>query len=229
MAAAHVQASGPKAAALVAKQVLNARLRLAFLSGTGRHCMDFDEDDNPPVGLTAAVPLPPEDWERLGRTDRFRSIYADHHSQVRRYFKGRASSQDIGDLVQEVFSRFTSRGAFASLVERPGAYLVKSARMLLAERARADDRHQRPLHHSFEESDAPTSDPHDALEARDALRRAEEVISGLSPRTREIFLLHRLDDLSYPEIARIKGLSVKTVESHMSKALVAIRRAGRYR
>ena len=37
--------------------------------------------------------------------------------------------------------------------------------------------------------------------------------------------MHRFEGLSYPEIARIKGISVKTVESHMSRALAAIRRA----
>lgn len=188
--------------------------------------MNFDDESNPRPELGAADPLPPEDWERPGRAARMQSIYTAHRPQLTRYFRGRAPAQDIGDLVQEVFSRFAgSRGGLASLIERPGAYLVKSARMLLAEYARADDRHKQPLHHSFEDEDAPASDPHDALEARDALRRAEEVISRLSPLTREIFLMHRFDDLSYPEIARIKGLSVKTVESHMTKALAALRRA----
>ena len=72
-------------------------------------------------------------------------------------------------------------------------------------------------------------DPPEALEARDALRRAEETRLRLSPLTQEIFLLHRFDQMSYPEIARIKGLSVKTVESHISKALAALRRGRRGR
>jgi RNA polymerase sigma-70 factor (ECF subfamily) len=37
--------------------------------------------------------------------------------------------------------------------------------------------------------------------------------------------MHRFDDLSYPEIARIKGMKVKRVEKHIAKALVAIRKA----
>jgi RNA polymerase sigma-70 factor (ECF subfamily) len=37
--------------------------------------------------------------------------------------------------------------------------------------------------------------------------------------TREIFLAHRLDDLSYQEIADRTGLTVRQVERHMAKAI----------
>jgi RNA polymerase sigma factor (sigma-70 family) len=46
----------------------------------------------------------------------------------------------------------------------------------------------------------------------------------LNPRTREIFLAKRLDGMSYSEIARRTGLSVRRVERHITKALVAIDR-----
>lgn len=186
--------------------------------------MDFDEDDNQRRG--GADPQPPEDWEAFGRSARIEAIYSEHRPVITRFFRSRAPTQDVGDLVQEVFSRFASaRGGLAALVEGPGAYLVKSARMLLAEKARADGRHRRSQHESFGEEHEGASDPHDALEARDVLRRAERAISRLSPLTRDIFLMHRFESLSYPEIARIKGISVKTVESHMTKALAAIKRA----
>lgn len=188
--------------------------------------MDFEDKNDGRSGLAGGDPLPPEDWEHVGRAARIEAIYSEHRPQLTRFFRRRAATQDVGDLVQEVFSRFANaRGGLAALIEGPGAYLVKSARMLLAEHARADRRHHRSRHDSFGEEHEGASDPHDALEARDILRRAERAISRLSPLTREIFLMHRFDGLRYPEIARIKGISVKTVESHMSKALAAIKRA----
>lgn len=188
--------------------------------------MDFDDKTDDRMGLASGDPLPPEDWEPFSRAARIEAIYSEHRPQLTRFFKRRAPTQDVGDLVQEVFSRFASaRGGLATLVEGPGAYLVKSARMLLAEYARADRRHHRSQHDSFSDEHGGASNPHDALEARDILRRVERTISRLSPLTREIFLMHRLEGLRYPEIARIKGISVKTVESHMSRALAAIRRA----
>ena len=46
----------------------------------------------------------------------------------------------------------------------------------------------------------------------------------LSPKTRQIFLAKRLDGMSYAEIARRTGLSVKRVERHIAKALATIDR-----
>jgi RNA polymerase sigma-70 factor (ECF subfamily) len=51
------------------------------------------------------------------------------------------------------------------------------------------------------------------------LRRLERAMTKLPPTTRNIFLAHRLDGLSYQTIAERTGLSVGDVERHMSKAL----------
>lgn len=188
--------------------------------------MDFENEATRSGTIGEADALPPSDWDGFSRTARMEALYAAHHPRLTSYFRNRAPGQDAGDLVQEVFSRFAATGSFAaSLIERPGAYLFRAARNLLTEHARADERHFRSHHDSFDESAAGAIDPHATLEARDALRRAEKTIAGLSPLTREIFLLQRIDHMSYPEIARLKGLSVKTVESHMSKALAALRRS----
>lgn len=192
--------------------------------------MDFEDQADGRAAISAADPVPPADWDGFSRNARIDALYTAHHPRLANFFRNRAPGQDVGDLVQEVFSRFAATGLFAaSLIERPGAYLFRAARNLLAEHARADERHHRSHHDSFEDDHAGSVDPHDALEARDALRRAEETILRLSPLTQEIFLLHRFDQMSYPEIARIKGLSVKTVESHISKALAALRRGRRER
>jgi RNA polymerase sigma-70 factor (ECF subfamily) len=46
----------------------------------------------------------------------------------------------------------------------------------------------------------------------------------LRPKTREIFMAHRVEGLSYSEIAERTGLSVKGVEKQMGKALVQLDR-----
>jgi RNA polymerase sigma factor (sigma-70 family) len=57
------------------------------------------------------------------------------------------------------------------------------------------------------------------LEARDSLRRLETAMIRLKPRSRDIFLAHRLDGMTYLEIAEKTGLSVKRVEKIMSKTI----------
>jgi RNA polymerase sigma factor (sigma-70 family) len=58
----------------------------------------------------------------------------------------------------------------------------------------------------------------EVLAARTRLERVREGLSRLTPRTREIFLMHRLDDLKYREIAAQLGISQSAVEKHIAKA-----------
>jgi RNA polymerase sigma-70 factor (ECF subfamily) len=53
-----------------------------------------------------------------------------------------------------------------------------------------------------------------ALESRDMLRRLEDAVGKLKPKTREIFLARRIHELTYAEIAMRTGLGVKRVEKH---------------
>lgn len=179
-------------------------------------------------GLDAGDPLPPEGWTRPARTATVAALYAEHRPQLARFFRRRAAPQDIADLVQEVFRRFiSSRETARATVEQPGAYLARTAQNLLAERARSASRQRSTDHVGFDEDEHPGCDPVPALEARDAIRRVEAAIARLKPTTREIFLMHRFDALSYEEIAAARGMSVKGVEKQIAKALVAIRRARR--
>lgn len=58
----------------------------------------------------------------------------------------------------------------------------------------------------------------------DELRSAlDEATSVMSPRARDVFVLRREEDLSNREIADRLGVSVKTVETHMGRALKFLR------
>jgi len=57
------------------------------------------------------------------------------------------------------------------------------------------------------------------------IRRIEWAIARLPKRTRDVFLMHRFDNLSYDRIAHRLGISVKTVEREIARVLCAIREA----
>ncbi len=65
--------------------------------------------------------------------------------------------------------------------------------------------------------------PSAAPDAR--IARAEEAIALLPDLTREVFIMHRFEDLSYERIARRLDIDVKEVEAHIAATLVAVRRA----
>ena len=50
-----------------------------------------------------------------------------------------------------------------------------------------------------------------------------KVLQKLPEKCRMVFLMSRLDHLTYQEIAQILGISVKTVENHMGKAIKILR------
>ncbi len=53
--------------------------------------------------------------------------------------------------------------------------------------------------------------------------RLWKMIDGLPERQREVFLMAKRDGMAYKEIAEKTGLSVKTVENHVTRALKSLR------
>ncbi len=57
------------------------------------------------------------------------------------------------------------------------------------------------------------------LEARDELRLLHEIIRTLPAKCQEVFVLHKIYNLSHEDIAGRLGLSISTVEKHVIKGL----------
>jgi RNA polymerase sigma-70 factor (ECF subfamily) len=70
------------------------------------------------------------------------------------------------------------------------------------------------------EDPAPKAD--EVVEAKELLSRVVSGINHLPERTREIFLMHRIDKLEYSEIAQRLGISESAIEKQMAKAMVAL-------
>lgn len=77
---------------------------------------------------------------------------------------------------------------------------------------RAEEARLRSMAPNVAMTDTPDPDP-------DLLRRMEAAMLAMPKMQREIFLAHRLDDMSYGEIAERTGLTVRQVERHMAKAI----------
>src|SRR3546814_2016887 len=69
-------------------------------------------------------------------------------------------------------------------------------------------------------------DPERALQSRQALSTVTGAIKTMPERTRTIFVLFRLEHMKQREIADLLGVSVRTVEQHVTRAtLIQIGRA----
>jgi RNA polymerase sigma-70 factor, ECF subfamily len=61
------------------------------------------------------------------------------------------------------------------------------------------------------------------LEYNELTTKLDEIINALPQRQKEVYLLHRVEGQKYNEIAERLNISVKTIETHMSRALETIR------
>ena len=131
----------------------------------------------------------------------------------------RAGDQDAEDVVQD---------AFLKVVETSRHQEIRTLDHLLSRVVRcvAIDRiRRRKLRPSADLPDAgegvidPTADPERALIGSQRLQRVMAIIDQMPPRRREVFLLHRVEELTYPQIARRTGITIKAVEKHIHLAL----------
>lgn len=53
--------------------------------------------------------------------------------------------------------------------------------------------------------------------------KLNKIVDNLPPRQKEVFLLHRVEELKYLDIGKRLKISVNTIENHMSRALKTIR------
>lgn len=153
-------------------------------------------------------------------------LYQTEAPRLRRWLGARVPHDRAADLVQAAFVRLLGLGyERLARLDQPRAYLTRIAGNLMRDDAKMAARRAVRLHVSAEDCVLPSPDPTMALEARDMLNRVHVAIETLPDRTREIFMAHRFEDLTYPEIAARLGVSVKTVEKHISLALRHLHRA----
>lgn len=155
------------------------------------------------------------------------ALFRRHHAQLIRFFlRRRASRDEATDMAQEVYCRLAGRAGVAAL-EYPKAFLFRTAGNILKDRARQQRAHHTLEHVPLDSQSVCLIDnaaPQEQLVSEQqelALLRA--AILELSPRCQQVFLLHRLGNMAYPEIARHCGISVSMVEKHISKALAICR------
>lgn len=64
-----------------------------------------------------------------------------------------------------------------------------------------------------------------SLTARDELRKLQAIIETLPPQCRQVFILRRVHEVSFQEIADRMSLSVSTVEKHLARAVMLVAKA----
>jgi RNA polymerase sigma-70 factor (ECF subfamily) len=148
-----------------------------------------------------------------------RKLFSEDREDLLRYVRRRVPSrEDSEDIVQEALLRTCKH---AEEVEEPRAFAFRVARNLATDARRHSrvaktdplgDLSQLPV-----VSSGPS--PEGEALAEEEMRLLREAAAQLSPQCRAVFMLKMFQSCSYKEIALRLGISPKTVENHIGRAL----------
>jgi RNA polymerase sigma-70 factor (ECF subfamily) len=130
------------------------------------------------------------------------------------------------DLTQEVFVRMLHNAGSES---RPDVYVFQIAQNLLVDRARRNlvrERYRQGIV-ADSERELDILDPHSIVEGREQLVAFAAVLAELPERTRAIFILYRIENMSQDAIGATYGISASAVKQQVAKAMALI--AGKMR
>jgi RNA polymerase sigma-70 factor (ECF subfamily) len=143
---------------------------------------------------------------------------------VRRLGFRLSSDEDAKDIVQDAFARMAGSRSLGEMRE-PEAFLNRVIRNLLINRSQllANKAQHVPIDEELGLAMPP--DQAYGIEVEQMRDQYRAIVATLPPRTREVFLMHRVEDLSYKEIAARLEISVRTVEWHIAEAIMRIDKA----
>ncbi|MDN7144237.1 RNA polymerase sigma factor [Pseudomonas sp. JQ170] len=144
-------------------------------------------------------------------------LYQRHRSELLAFLTRRVRCRETAlDLLQDAFVRLmhSERGQVGNL----RAFLYRIANNLSIDHARRTQvrgvNDEQALGLLLNETS-----PERSAVAGNTLDHLERLIDGLPSPTREVFLLARVEQLSYKDIAARLGLDPRAVERHLNKAL----------
>lgn len=159
----------------------------------------------------------------------FRSIFDQYYESIRHFAYYKTGDVDLSDdIVQETFLKlWDMRG-------RVNNKTVKSLLYTIAGNIIKNHHKHLKVVYSFQvevkgEGMSNPGSADESIRMEQLSRQLHEVLASLPDGQREVFLMNRIDGLTYEEIAERLKLSVKAVEKRMSEALAVIRKRFDYK
>ena len=155
------------------------------------------------------------------RTDWLARHVFPHERAIRGWLRHRlALGLEIDDVVHEMYAKLIALPAVEQ-IESPRRYAFRVAYGIVVDHVRRSKVVRMEEISDPQQLKIASADPsiEEQLVRRDELRDLQSVLSTLPPLCRQAFLLRRVDGLSQRETAAKLGVSEKTIEKYMTRAL----------
>jgi RNA polymerase sigma-70 factor (ECF subfamily) len=154
----------------------------------------------------------------------FELLFKRYHkvlcSHAARFVYSEAVAQDI---VSEVFCKLWKSRSYENITSSYRFYLFRSVRNEAYNYIRLEFQPMEQLEAAAGHVSGNGQLPDMITQYEEILNHVERLVQGLPPQCRKIFLMSRFEEKKYQEIADELGISIKTVEVHISRALLSLR------
>ena len=154
--------------------------------------------------------------------EEFKSIFDNNFDIVRNYIYYRCGNTDLAtEVAQETFLKlwekkdsFTSNNVKGLLYKISGDLFISHYRK----------QKTRLNYHLQVKSESVQQNPEEIMQFEELQKSYDNVLRLMPEKQRVVFLMHRIDELKYHEMAERLGLSVKAIEKRMKLAIELIRK-----
>src|SRR3989440_7348064 len=171
------------------------------------------------MGLEEATNLPAQPLATPAPVDALEKLIRDYHAPVTRLaYRLLGWRGEVEDLVHDVFlAAFKQQHRFRG---ESSAWTWLAA--ITINRCRSMRRRKvlyfRWLKRRSVNREVPTHRDADRIERDETGQRVRDAVAKLSPRDRELIVLHYLEELSIPEISKIIGVADKVIHVRLHRA-----------
>ena len=158
--------------------------------------------------------------------DQFNSCFNKFFDPIRSFIYFRCGDQEVAtDIAQDSFMKIWEKNLEYNENQIKGLLYKISKELWISQYRKLDSARKFELNLTYEDE---RITPEDLLEYDELRVKYEEVLSILPENQREVFLMSRMEDLTYKEIADRLDISVKAIEKRMSLALRTLRKELKY-
>lgn len=154
----------------------------------------------------------------------FEEIFVNYYESLYGYAFGILNNEmSAEEIVSDVFYKLWLKKDKLKIDTSLPGYLYKSVYNKCMDNIRHNKTKQIFKRESLNQSTENTLNAVNDVNAKDFEKNLRNSLLQLPEQCRTVFQLSRVEELTYNDIARRLGISVKTVEAHMSKALRRLR------
>lgn len=161
---------------------------------------------------------------RSGNQLTFEKLFREYFKRLTLYaFKFVHNEEIAKDIVQEFFIRLYESKEKMNIKSSLKHYLFQSVRNHCLNYIKQKGIHEKYRTDTLYSGEISEADPYDKIAENELEIKIAEIVSHLPDQCQKIFLLSRQDGMKNKEIAEQLNISVRTVETQISKALKVLR------